>query len=356
MTVRGKPSGGRRPRSARSAEKREASSFFGFRRKPFALSPDPKFLYRSHTHGAALDTILDAIRHLDGLLVLTGAIGIGKTTLCRAILGQLHRKTISAVLLDPLASREDLLKTLLIEFGIVSLSDAKRGAFQTVSRTELNFLLREYLASLTKSGSSAIVVIDEAHNLTPALWEEIRILSDLHSDHRPVHLLLVGQPKLTDRLKQADTVGIDQRISVRCHLEPLIREEIDGFVKHRLDVAQPSRLCEFSEGALDAVFRHSRGVPRLISLLCDRALHEAATHRSAKIDHEIIEAASSRLVASISKAPMAHTDDLPAPLSDWLTDLEQAVNSTPKAPLEVGPPRTPGNWSPRVPLLKRLFP
>ena len=365
MTVRKRPSrGGRTPRSDKPAKKRRRSShipvdpqtFFGFRRKPFALSPDPKFLYRSRTHGAALTTLIDAIRHLDGLLVLTGAIGIGKTTLCRAILEQLNRNTVSAVLLDPLASREDLLKTLLMEFGVISISDLKKRRFQSTSRTELNFLLREFLESLTRSASAAIVVIDEAHNLTPALWEEIRILSDLHSDHRPLHLLLVGQPTLSNRLKQPDTTGIDQRISVRCQLEPLSRDEVDGFVNHRLAIAQPRRTCEFSVAALDLVFQRSRGVPRIISLLCDRALHEAATCRSAKIDHEIIDAASTRLVAAISSAPAGHPDGFPGPVGDWLTHLDQAVSLTAQAPLEVGPPRTTLNWSPRVPLLKRLFP
>jgi general secretion pathway protein A len=366
MTVRRKSSrGDRTPRSEKSARRQRLSpldrpvgprTFFGFKRKPFALSPDPKFLYRSQTHGEALDTLLEAIRHLDGLLVLTGAIGSGKTTLCRAILEQLNRNTSSAVLLDPLATREDLLKTVLVGFGAVSLRDLKRRNFQTTSRTELNFLLRDFLASLAQSGSAAIVVIDEAHNLTPALWEEIRILSDLHSDHAPVHLLLVGQPKLSDRLKQPDTAGIDQRVSVRCHLEPLSRVEVQGFIDHRIQVAQPKLTCEFSDSAFDSVFRVSAGVPRLISLLCDRALHEAATRYSTVIDADLVEAASARLGASLPTVARAQVDNFADPLGEWLTHLEHVVESTPKAPLEVGAPRTTREWTPQVPWLKRLFP
>ncbi len=251
--------------------------------------------------------------------------------LCRAILEQLNRNTVSAVLLDPLATREDLLKTLLMEFGVISVSDLKKRRFQSTSRTELNFLLREFLESLTRSASAAIVVIDEAHNLTPALWEEIRILSDLHSDHRPLHLLLVGQPALSNRLKQPDTTGIDQRISVRCQLEPLSRDEVEGFVNHRLAIAQPRRTCEFSVAALDLVFHRSRGVPRIISLLCDRALHEAATCRSAMIDHEIIDAASTRLVASISSAPAGPARRLSRPARRLAHSPRSGGQSHPKS-------------------------
>ena len=263
MTVRKKPSrGAKTPRSDKSAAAATQSgpqAFFGFSQRPFALSPDPTFLYRSHTHGPALDTLLDAVQQLDGLLVLTGDIGTGKTTLCRAILAQLDQRAFSAMVLDPLATREDLLKTLLIEFGVVPLRDVKSGRLQMTSRSELHLLLREFLESLTKSGSAAMVVIDEAHNLTPALWEEIRILSDLHTADAPIHVLLVGLPTLLVRLQESALRGIDQRISVRCRLEPLNSDDVAGFVKHRLEVAQPKQTCEFTESALALVFRESRG-------------------------------------------------------------------------------------------------
>lgn len=361
MTARRKP--------ARS-DARSAQTFFGFRQKPFALSPDPKFLYRSHTHAAALDTLLEALRQLDGLVVLTGDIGLGKTTLCRAIIDELHQHTVSAVIVDPRATREELLKTLLIEFGVVSVHDLKNGRLQSTSRTELSFLLREFLQSLSSSGSAAIVVFDEAQDLSPELWEEIRILSDLHSGDTPIHLLLVGQPQLSLRLKQPDMQGIDQRIAVRCHIEPLYRNEIGEFIKHRLGVARPKGSCEFDTAALDAVFTKSAGVPRVISMLCDRALHEAFKRRSKMVTRDIVEAASTKWAGSApTLAHIAAPSQTPPPrpstpasdfdgrVTDWLTHLEHVVEQTPKAPLETGAPRSKRDWpKPQIPLLKRLFP
>src|SRR5262245_25856981 len=209
MPARKRPvRGPKAPPSFAPGDPLSAQTFFGFHQKPFALSPDPKFLFRSHTHAVALDTLLEALRQLDGLLVLTGDIGLGKTMLCRAILAELHERTFSAVLVDPRATREDLLKTLLIEFGVVSLEEIRSGRLQATSRTELSFLLKNFLATLTRSGSAAIVVVDEAQDLTPELWEEVRILSDLHSPQTPLHLLLVGQPRLLARLAQSDMQGI----------------------------------------------------------------------------------------------------------------------------------------------------
>jgi general secretion pathway protein A len=347
-----------------ATEPRDAQSFFGFTHKPFALSPDPKFLYRSHTHGAAFDMLVEGIRQLDGLLVLTGDIGTGKTTLHRAILQTLESASVSAVLADPLASREDLLKTLLIEFGVISLPELRSGRLQGASRAELNFLLRDFLRSLGQTETAAVAVIDEAQNLSSELWEEIRILSDLHSETTRLHVLLVGLPQLSARLKQSDLQGIDQRISTRCALEPLNRQEVAGFIAHRLDVATARRACQFSDDALDAVFRITGGVPRLISLLCDRALHEASRRRITVVNGEVIDAAHAPLAASIARpgvdpVPYAgvKADEFAGQVNEWLNNLERVVDRTPKAPLDLAAPKRAREWSkPHIPLLKRLLP
>jgi general secretion pathway protein A len=153
--------------------------FYGLREKPFSLSADPRFLYKSPAHAPAFDALLMGIRRREGLIVLTGEIGTGKTTLCRSVLQHLDRRTFAAFVPDPFVSREDLLKTLLVDFGVISISDLTRGRFNGASRSELSYPLYEFLDSLMPLQAFAVLVIDETQNLSLPLLEEIRILSEL---------------------------------------------------------------------------------------------------------------------------------------------------------------------------------
>ena len=196
-------------------------AFYGLKEKPFSLSSDSRFFYQSRAHAPAFEDLLAGIRRRESLCALTGDIGTGKTTLCRAVLQNLDRKTFSAFVPDPFASREDLLKVLLMDFGVLSVDDLTSGRLKGASRTELSYLLYEFLDTLAPLQAFAVVIIDEAQNLSVPLLEEIRILSDSDGRERQLQVVLVGQLELRQKLKLPEMRQVDQRLSVHCNLEPL---------------------------------------------------------------------------------------------------------------------------------------
>lgn len=270
--------------------------FYGLREKPFSLSADPRFLYRSPAHAPAFDSLLAGIRRREGLIVLTGEIGTGKTTLCRAVLQHLDRRTFSAFVPDPFVSREDLLKTLLVDFGVISISDLTRGRFHGASRSELSYPLYDFLDSLVLLQAFAVLVIDETQNLSLPLLEEIRILSELERREKLLQVVLIGQPELRSTLTLPQMRQVDQRVSVRCELTALDVEGVAGYINHRLFVAGlGERRVEFSHAAIEAVYQASAGVPRVINRVCDRALERAYGAQSRHIEAEFVWAAIDEL-------------------------------------------------------------
>ena len=214
-----------------------------------------------------------AIRRREGLIVLTGDIGTGKTTLCRAVLAQLDRKTFATFVPDPFVTREDLLKTMLIDFGVMSVEDLVKGRLKGASRPDLSYPLYEFLQSLEPLDAFAVLVIDEAQNLSLPLLEEIRILSDLEVGRKLLQVVLVGQPEFDEHLRLPRMRQIEQRVSVHCELRPLDREGLSGYVPHRLQTAgAASSQLRVAEEALDVVFAVTGGVPRVVNLVCDKAL------------------------------------------------------------------------------------
>ncbi len=244
--------------------------FYGLKEKPFSLTSDSRFFYQSRSHAPAFDDLFNAIRRRESLNVLTGDIGTGKTTLCRAVVQSLDRKTFSAFVPDPFASREELLKVLLTDFGVASVEDVTSGRLRTATRTELSYLLSEFLATLAPLQAFAVVLIDEAQNLSSQLLEEVRILSDAEGQ---LQVVLVGQLELRERLLQPDMRQVDQRVSVHCELHPLDLPGVAGYVSHRLHVAGGSAdRVRFTSDAIEVIHQLSGGVPRLINRFCDRAL------------------------------------------------------------------------------------
>ena len=270
--------------------------YYGLSEKPFSLSTDPRFLYKSASHTPVFQEVLAGIRRREGLVVLTGEIGMGKTTLCRSVLGALDRKTFSAFVPDPFVTREDLLKILLVEFGVVSVDDLVRGRLQGASRAELSYPLYEFLRSLEPLDAFAVLLLDEAQNLPVPLLEEIRILSDLEDTRRLLQVVLIGQPELSTALRLPHMRQMRQRVTTHCELQPLGREGVYGYVGHRLTVAGATgdRL-RFTGEALDLVFEASGGVPRVINRLCDRALQHGQQARTATIGPDLVRAASDDL-------------------------------------------------------------
>ena len=286
--------------AAASSERRGASltyePYYGLKEKPFSLSADPRFFYKGRSHAPAFDDLLAAMRRREGLIVLTGDVGTGKTTLCRAVLQHLDRKTFTTFVPDSFQSREDLLKTLLVDFGVMSIDDLKSGRMKGASRPDLSYPLYDFLGSLAPLQTLAVLMIDEAQNLSLPLLEEIRILSDLESREKSdlegreklLQVVLVGQLTLRSRLKLPEMRQIDQRVSARCEIEPLSREAVSPYVTHRLNVAGGDEGITFAADALDIVYSGSGGVPRLINLVCDRALHHAWVKRTARIEPDVI--------------------------------------------------------------------
>jgi type II secretory pathway predicted ATPase ExeA/cell division septation protein DedD len=288
--------------------------FYGLREQPFSIASNPAFFHQSRSHASTFDDLLAGIRRRERLSVLTGDIGTGKTTLCRAVLQNLDRETFSAFVPDPFTSREDLLKVLLMEFGVMSLDDLTSGRLKTASRTELSYLLYDFLGKLSPLQAFAVVIIDEAQNLSLPLLEEIRILSDADGRDRQLQVVLVGQLELRQKLKLPEMRQVDQRVSVRCHLEPLASDAVAGYIAHRLRVAgsTPDRVS-FSPDACDAVYRASGGVPRLINRICDRALHHGYKSSARVINRELVEAAVRELgEGAPDKAPSTVSADAPA--------------------------------------------
>jgi len=263
--------------------------FYGLGEKPFSLSTDPRFLYKSASHTPVFDDMRAGIRRREGLVVLTGEIGVGKTTLCRSVLAALDRKMFAAFVPDPFVSREDLLKILLVEFGVVSVDDLVRGRLQGASRAELSYPLYEFLRSLEPLDAFAVLLVDEAQNLSTSLLEEVRILADLEGRRKLLQVVLIGQPELSSALQLPHMRQVKQRVTTHCELQPLDRDGVDGYVRHRLVVAGgcADRL-HFTADALDLVFGATGGVPRVVNRLCDRTLQRGHAARAAVIGPDLV--------------------------------------------------------------------
>jgi general secretion pathway protein A len=279
--------------------------YYGFVEKPFSLTPDPKYLYKSESHANAFDLLQYAIRRREGFVVVTGDIGTGKTTLCRAILEQLDRKTFTALVLNPFISEEDLLRIILQDFGVVSREEIKRGRLNGVSKQELIDTLNEFLLSLLPLRAGALLIIDEAQNLPLKVLEQIRILSNLETDkEKLLQIVLVGQLNLRDWLRSPELRQLDQRVSIRYELKPLTREETSAYVAHRLTIAGGGAAVSFLPKALDLVHRYSDGIPRLINLVCDRALLGGYSARVNRITPEMVGAAAMGLDLAMPRRSM----------------------------------------------------
>ena len=270
--------------------------FYGFAQPPFSLTPDPRFLYRSESHDVALQQVWQAIRRKEGFIVLTGDIGTGKTTLCRTLLEQFDQTTFTALVLNPFLSVEELLREVLLSFGVVSKDAMKTGRLSTASKHELVRTLHDFLLSLVPLHGSAVLIIDEAQHLSTDVLEEIRVLSNLETnDQKLLQIVIVGQLNLLDVLHKAELRQLDQRISIRCSLKPLTREEVEAYVTHRLWVARGSTPVTFTPKGFDLVHALSGGVPRVINLVCDRALMVGCEKQTALISEEHVAASGKQL-------------------------------------------------------------
>jgi len=212
--------------------------FFGFVEKPFSPTPDPKYPYKSESHANASESLQYPIRRREGFVVVTGDIGAGKTTSCRALLEQIDLRTFTALVLNPFLSEDDLLRLILQDFGVVSREDVKAGRLNGISKQELIDTLYDFLLGLLPLQASAVLIIDEAQNLPLQVLEQLRILSNLETDkEKLLQMILVGQLNLQPMLRTPELKQLDQRVSIRYELKPLTREEVSAYIGHRLHVA-----------------------------------------------------------------------------------------------------------------------
>jgi len=239
-------------------------SFFGFAEKPFNITPDPRFLYLSEKHREALAQLIYGVKEKKGFVVLSGDVGTGKTTIVRALLERLDENCQVAYIFNTRLSIVDFLKYVCHDFGLEVTSDSK-----------IDYLIKlhDFLIESHNDGKTTTLIVDEAQNLDASLFEEIRMLTNLEtSNHKLFQIFLVGQPELNELLDQPDLWQLKQRISSRYHLLPLDRDETKGYIHTRMRIAGAKRLNCFTEGAIQKIYEHSQGIPRLINNICDNAL------------------------------------------------------------------------------------
>jgi general secretion pathway protein A len=275
--------------------------FYGLSTRPFALTPDLRFVYQSRSHSHAFKEVTDALQRREGLVVITGEIGTGKTVLCRALLETFHEaRTFLSVILDPLLTVDDLLYQVLGDFGVIT-RDARTShkPLPEASRHQLVKTLHQFLASLIPLNAHAVILIDEAQHLTPPVLEHIRLLSNFETDRaKLLQIVLVGQPNLETMLRQPDLRQLDQRVARRVELYPLSGNEVQDYIARRLAAASASAV-PFTPDAIAAVQRISEGIPRVINTLCDRALEIGCERRVKRLDPDVIHAAADRLKLAV---------------------------------------------------------
>ncbi len=238
--------------------------FYELSESPFSITPDPKFLFYSRRHREAYDHLFYGISQRKGFIQLTGEVGAGKTTLCRALLEELGSGFSTALILNPTMTEIQLLRTILKELGL---------SYKGNDRLRLMERLNLFLLSELSEGRDVVLIIDEAQDLSDKLLEQIRLLSNLETDQRKLlQIVLMGQPELRDKLDRHELRQLRQRITVRYHLSPLSRHETDFYLRHRLQIAGANGRPTFSPWAVRSIHRYSRGVPRLVNAVADKTL------------------------------------------------------------------------------------
>ena len=260
--------------------------FFGLNEKPFAITPDPRYLYLSERHAEALAHLLYGVNEAGGFIQLTGEVGTGKTTVVRTLLSRVPHHADVAVILNPRVTPVEFLLTICEELGL-GIADADRDSVK-----QMVDALNRRLLSAHAEGRRIIVIVDEAQNLSAEVLEQVRLLTNLETPtQKLLQIILIGQPELRELLDRTELRQLAQRITGRYHLEPLSREETLGYVRHRLRVAGAAEDI-FTPSALAEVHRLAAGVPRVINVTCDRALLGAYTQETRKVTSSLVRLAA----------------------------------------------------------------
>ncbi len=272
--------------------------FYGLSEAPFNLTPNSRFFFSSTKHMEALSTLIYAINERKGFVVITGDVGSGKTTVCRALLNQLDAGTQTALITNTYMSGKDLLMTILDDLEV----DYKPG-----SKAKLHAQLNQYLIEQLRLDNNVVLIVDEAQNLTPRVLEEVRMLSNLETENEKlIQIVFLGQPELKKKLALASLEQLRQRIAVYFHLSPLTKEDMVQYINHRLKISSGTSRKFFSDEAMHSIFKYSHGVPRLVNGICDSALLTGYIAEKSVIDDETIQ----EVIGESPMVQITHDDDI----------------------------------------------
>jgi len=262
-------------------------NFFGFKEQPFNITPDPKFVYLSPGHQEVLEHMVYGVDRRKGFILITGDIGAGKTTLTRLFLDRLEDQTQTALIFNTFLNEIELLRAVNREFGLPADNSSRQALIET---------LNAFLIQQLETGSKAVLILDEAQNLSVPVLEQVRMLSNLETDaQKLIQIILVGQPELARTLARPDLAQLNQRITVRCALKPLNLEDTVRYIHHRLSIAGPQALVSFDPQTYRLIHRYSQGIPRRINAVCDRALLVAYARSSHRVKASFIRQAKNEI-------------------------------------------------------------
>lgn len=277
---------------AAPAEPKPYLTFYGLDEDPFALTPDPRFFYHATSHDDASQELLTAIRRREGVVVVTGPAGVGKTTLCRTVIEHLDRRTLTSYVATAPQTFDDLATKALVDFGVISREELER---RQPPADELLVALREFLLSLAPLQAFGVLFVDDAQRLPTSVLREVARLAETGGEERLLQIVLVGNERLERKLRRRELRALAARVSVRCDIEPLEPTEVPSYVVHRLVSAGPNPRADFSDAAFARIHELSRGLPALVNHLCDRALEIGAASAESVIERETIDEAAKAL-------------------------------------------------------------
>lgn len=254
--------------------------FFGLKKRPFDMTPDPSFFFPSQKHKEALASLTYTLTAKRGFVVITGEIGSGKTTVCRTLLQNLDPAAKVALLTNTTLTPKQLLEAACESFRLPTEKQTKVSLLSSLNR---------FLIERNEAGNTVVLILDEAQNLSVKALEEIRLISNMETDtQKLVQIIFLGQPELRDKINRPELEQLRQRISLRYHLRSLDKKEVRPYIEHRLRIAGDDGQVKFTKGAVDALYKFSRGTPRLINVVCDQALLTGYLRDTRKIDQTII--------------------------------------------------------------------
>jgi general secretion pathway protein A len=269
------------------------AEFYGLTRPPFEMTPDPTFLFLGEAHREGLATLVYGVRARKGFVLLTGEVGTGKTTLLHALLGQLESNTASAYIFNPRVDPLDFFRLLFDDFGIEE---------KCTTKAEYLLALNHFLIERLEKDETALLIIDEAQNLSPEMLEEVRLLSNLETpSSKLLQIMLVGQPELAEILEAPELRQLRQRIVLRHHLEPFDAREMEAYIEERLRLAGYTGKGIFGRSARREIYAVTGGVPRLVNIVCDSALLSGYASEQAVVDTDVIREVANHLL--LSRAP-----------------------------------------------------